>query len=1075
MKIATSVNCSILATADTINTLHNFMKRFTLLFMALLCSFIANATHIVGGSLTYDHLGGATYRITLKMYRDCRPTSVFFPGSVTIEIRDVNGNVFAPDKRVIIPFTTSTFVNPYVDTCAVNPGICLEEATYTAVVNNLPPQTGGYQLYYNYCCRNNSLTNVINPTSVGEGWYTHIPDEGLLITDDSPVWVNPPPVFVCQGNPINFDHGATDSDGDSLYYSWYAPSDQNPPTFPSGVATFTPIPWVAGFGPLNPCGGANLAMNPNTGFISGIPTIIGQFVAGIRCEEFRNGVKIGEILRDFQFNVIYCPPLAQAVLGTPQGVCAGSTVQFVNNSDPANSYFWNFGDGTTLADTSNLVNPSYTYPGLGPYNVSLIINGGTGCADTATQVIELSFVTTALTPSNDSACVGQPITFTDNSVPSPNSTISSYWWDFGDFTTSNAQNPTHVYNASGVYTIFHSATNSLGCDDTISQTVTVIPPPIALAGNDTFACTNNANFGLGGNVLNASGGYWTGPGTFTPDSTILNATYTPTPAEITAGFTYLTLTTTGITLCSQNTDSVRIDFTPGPTMDVGPDIVVCRDTPSVNVCAAITLASGGVWSTSGCGTFASPSSLCTSYAPCLADQAAGQVYLYCSTTGNGSCNSEVDTLILFLTPPPNVTASGPDTACSNLPFTVTASTATGQGYWTTTGDGTFPSGSNGLSVNYLPGTGDLATGNVSIIFNSLNNGGCQQQRDTLFVTILPAPNALFSWVSGCPGVQIQFTDLSTSVTTITAWSWDFGNPPLNNTSSLQNPSHAFTTGGYFNVTLVVTSINGCPDSIVIPAQVYPNPVSNFVTSGFCLNDGTTFIDSSSISFGSITSIQWNFGDNTTATGTPVFHTYASSANWNVTLVTTSNFGCTDTLTVPVTIYPSPTAAFTASPPTVANAQQNVQFTDQSYFNVNAWWWNFGDTSTIVTQQNPTHSWIYSGTYPITLVVADTNGCTDTLVQDYIITAPPVVPSAFSPNDDGQNDFFWVRGGPFTDLELRIYNNWGELIYVGTNQSPGWDGKRDGIPQPIGVYVYTVYAKTPDLKEHHLSGDVTLLR
>jgi gliding motility-associated-like protein len=1051
------------------------MRRITLLCVALLFSLFANATHIVGGSLTYEHIGGATYRVTLKMYRDCRPGNAAFAGSVQVQVRDQNGNGFTPSKDFTMNFSTSTSVNPYVDTCAVNPGLCLEEAIYTRVVNIFPPNPGGYFLFVRYCCRNSTLNNINNPLSTGDNWNTHIPDMGSLITDTSPLWVNPPPVFVCQAEPINFDFSATDADGDSLVYSWAPALDSMTPTIVAGNATYTPVSYQAGFGPNNPCGGPNLTINPQTGFITGAPPNIGQFVGCVRCEEYRNGVKIGYIERDFQFNVIYCPPLAQAMLGTPAGVCSGSNVQFVNNSDPANSYFWDFGDGTTLADTSNQVSPNYTYPGLGPYTVMLVINVGTACADTAVQQVQLSYVTTAMSPSNDSACVGQPIAFTDNSVPSPNSTISSYWWDFGDATTSTQQNPSHAYGSSGTYTVTHAATNDLGCDDTITQTVYIIPPPIALAGNDTFACTNNATFGLGGNVLNSTGGgYWSGPGTFTPDSTVLNATYTPTAAEISQGFTYLILSTTGASLCSQDADSVRIDFTPGPTMDIGPDIIVCRDTPMVAVCATFTLATGCSWSTSGCGSFANPTAACTNYTPCPADRASGQVYLFCTTTGNGSCLAETDTLTLFMTPPPNVSASGPDTACSNLPFTVTASTATGQGYWSTSGDGTFPGGSNGLSVNYLPGTGDLANGSVQIIFNSLNNGGCQQQHDTLFVTILPAPNALFTWVSGCPGTTIPFTDISTSVTPIVAWSWNFGDPPLNNTSALQNPSHIYQTGGYYNVTLVVTSVNGCPDSVVLQPQVYPDPVSDFITSGYCLNDGTQFAENSSISFGSIVNYEWNFGDNTTATGDSVFHQYASASTWNVTLITTSNLGCKDTITKPVIVYPSPTAAFTFSPPN-ANIQQQVHFTDQSYTNVVAWWWTFGDSTGIVTQQNPNHSWIYSGTYPVTLIVADTNGCTDTTVQDYIISAPPVVPNAFSPNGDGQNDYFWVRGGPFTDLELRIYNNWGELIYVGTEQRPGWDGTRDGIPQPIGVYVYTVYAKTPDAKEHHLSGDVTLLR
>lgn len=1053
------------------------MKHVFLLVLALFLYVGVFATHIVGGSLTYEHLGGATYRVTLKMYRDCSPGNAAFPGTVRIEVRDVNGNSFTPDKDIVIAFPGATPVQPYIDTCAANPGLCLEEAIYTSVVSNLPPQVGGYHLFYQYCCRNSTLDNVVNPLNTGESWYAFIPNNGALITNSSPVWTNPPPVFVCQGQPMNYDHGATDADGDSLVYSYYTPYDDNLPTFPAGVATFTPITWVGGFGPNNACGGPPLTMSSTTGFITGSPPFQGQFVCGVKCEEFRNGVKIGEILRDFQLNVVYCPPLAQASIGPSNDVCTGGTINFNNTSDPANSYYWDFGDGATTLDTSTFQFPTYTYPGLGPYLVTLIINYGTPCADTAYQTIDISSVTAITDPINgDSACVGQALIFNDSSTVTGNAVLTGFFWDFGDGNNDTASSVSHAYASSGTYIVTHIAQNSLGCDDTVYTTVYIIPPPIALAGNDTFACTNNPVIGLGGNVLNATGGTWIGPGAFNPDSMTFNATYTPTQTEIDSGYTILVLHTTGYTLCAHDYDTVRIDFVPGPVVDVGQDLFVCQDTPFIPICATVTIATGGMWNTTGSGTFTNPAQLCTDYYPSSADTAAGMVMLWMTSTGNGSCNAENDTLLLYFTPPPNVQAIGPDSACSNLPFSITAVTATGSGVWTSTGDGAFVNDTN-LITSYTPGAGDITAGNVQIIFNSLNNGGCQQQRDTLNITIVPAPTSGLTYTPACPGYTMQFMDQTMSVTAIVSWFWDFGDPTsANNTSTLQNPSHVYTTGGWYNVTLITTSQTGCPDTVITPVYVYPDPVAAFTTNGICSNAPVDFIDASTVDSAGIVTWAWDFGDNGTATGNPATHLYGAAGSYNVTLIVSSNFGCLDTVTQTVALVGAPTAAFTSDPSPNANTYENVQFTDQSLIagTIVSWDWDFGD-STNSTQQNPNHAWTAPGQYTVQLVVTDTNGCLDTTLFDYIISSPPVVPSGFSPNNDGENDIFFVLGGPFTELELRIYNKWGELIFTSTSQARGWDGTRDGLPQPEGVYVYTVHAITPDNATHYLEGDVTLVR
>ncbi|HWY98282.1 MAG TPA: gliding motility-associated C-terminal domain-containing protein, partial [Bacteroidia bacterium] len=88
---------------------------------------------------------------------------------------------------------------------------------------------------------------------------------------------------------------------------------------------------------------------------------------------------------------------------------------------------------------------------------------------------------------------------------------------------------------------------------------------------------------------------------------------------------------------------------------------------------------------------------------------------------------------------------------------------------------------------------------------------------------------------------------------------------------------------------------------------------------------------------------------------------------------------------------------------------------------------------------------------------------------------PAVPSAFTPNGDGNNDILYVRGGPFSLFDFRVFNEWGNEIFHSVVQSNGWDGKINGAPQPEGSYVWTLAGTTVDGKSIKMTGDVTLLR
>ncbi|MBC7864016.1 MAG: gliding motility-associated C-terminal domain-containing protein, partial [Bacteroidia bacterium] len=122
-----------------------------------------------------------------------------------------------------------------------------------------------------------------------------------------------------------------------------------------------------------------------------------------------------------------------------------------------------------------------------------------------------------------------------------------------------------------------------------------------------------------------------------------------------------------------------------------------------------------------------------------------------------------------------------------------------------------------------------------------------------------------------------------------------------------------------------------------------------------------------------------------------------------------------------------------------------------------------------------HSYGTGGLYTVSLVVMDQNGCVDTAAHDILVALLPVLPTAFTPNGDGNNDVFIVRGGPFKSLLFKVYNNWGELLFETTDQTLGWNGLYKDVEQPMGVYVWTVEVEIAEGRSIKKSGDVTLIR
>lgn len=452
----------------------------------VLCFLIAGnikATHIVGGEMYYDCLGNNNYKITLKLYRDCINGQAPYDDPLSIGIYDAAGNLI---QNLYIPFPGAvllpiTLNNP----CFTAPGnVCVEEAIYTATVN-LPPLPGGYTLAYQRCCRNQTILNLVNPLAVGFTITATIPDPGLAFCNNAPRFDSLPPLFCCANTPFNFNHAATDPDGDSLVYEFCDPYDgasqANPMPQPPVAPPYWTVPFQAPYSGTYPISSnPAMAINLNTGWLTGTPNMIGQWVVGICVKEYRNGQLIGVHMRDYQYNVVNCPPVPVSSIPSQTTFCFGYSVNFINSSVNSSSYYWDFGDPNTTADNSTAFQPSWTYSDSGVYNVMLIANPGSPCADTGYTTFYIYPLLNPFFIAPPPQCVStNSFNFTAAGAFLGNGTFT---WNFGPNATpqnSGQQNPVGiVFNAPGLYPVTLTVTEN-GCTKTFTDTVNVTPPPQA--------------------------------------------------------------------------------------------------------------------------------------------------------------------------------------------------------------------------------------------------------------------------------------------------------------------------------------------------------------------------------------------------------------------------------------------------------------------------------------------------------------------------------------------------------------------------------------------------------------------
>lgn len=649
---------------------------------------------------------------------------------------------------------------------------------------------------------------------------------------------------------------------------------------------------------------------------------------------------------------------------------------------------------------------------------------------------------------------------------------TSVVWQGGLGTFSNSASLTTTYTpATGESGTVILTMGVIGfCSDTVfsSLTVNIAPLPVA-----NISASGSISICAGSTViLTASGGStysWSTGSSASSISVSTSGTYT------------LTATNT----CGSQQDTMSVFVTPLPSVTINnstSDSLCVGDTlilwatgignyiwsgSSTN--DSIVVTSGGIYSvasTNTCGT-ANDALTITSISPptpiitaggsttiCPGDSVSltasgGGTYLwntgstnttiFVSTAGTytltatNTCGSQQTTQLISTSPSPSVILnSGGTSFCTGTSLLLWA-TGTGTFSWT--------GGSTNDSISVSLGGTYSVTASVS----------CGSATDNITIIELPLPIATIS-TSGsttiCSGSSVTLTGAGG-----TSYLWQ---PIASSTSSIS----ANTSGTY-----TLTATNSCGnDTATVTVTTINSPTAGITATGstsFCLGDSVILNASGGGTY------TWSNG----ATSSSI-----SASNEGNYWVVASNVCGNDMSSININVD-SVMALFTNDVYS-GTYPLTVNFTNNSSSNASGFFWNFGDGTT-GSGTSPTNTFQASGTYVVTLNVTNSLGCTDTYSITILVlenSAELIIPNVFSPNNDGENDFFFVTGTYIKDFQCSIYDRWGLKLANLTSIKDAWGGyTSSGNLSTDGTYYYIIKATGLDKKDYSTKGFVQLVR
>jgi PKD repeat protein len=591
---------------------------------------------------------------------------------------------------------------------------------------------------------------------------------------------------------------------------------------------------------------------------------------------------------------------------------AGSTLTFDPTSSTATYRFssetWNFGDGTATSFHAGrtLTAATHTYAAPGDYTVTLTLVDNRGNLATGSEEISVGASPTAALTASPTQLYddGGPVSFDASGSSDAGGSITSYAWDFGDGATVQGPTASHAYTTPGTYLVRLTVTDSLGLQDTATETVTVLDhPPVAAFDVSATSPEAGQPVAFDGSSSSDSDGSILGYGwSFGDGHSALGETRSHTFA--TAG-TY-TVTLTVIDNRQQSTSvTQQVTVLPGPSARFTPPAGQTFDGTSIRFDATGSTGGGSgatianyAWSFGDgvTGTGATPSHV-------YATAGAYKVRLTV-TDGAGVSSSTTQSVTVLDQPPIAMFGSSPAVPIPGQPVSF---------------DGRGSSDPDGTIASYAWDFGDGVTGTGAAPTHAYAGPGTYTVRLTVTdhagqkttvsraVTVYAQPWATFSYSPLLPVERVATTFSAAASgadpsTMISSYVWSFGD---GTTAAGSTVAHAYASDGTYRVTLTVTDGFGMTSSTTEVVTVIDSPPTaaiSVITPRPAAGRAVWFSGARSHDIDDpIVSYLWHFGDRSGAVGTKLSHTFARAGSYRVSLTVRDSHGQTATTTTTVRI------------------------------------------------------------------------------------------------------------------------------------------------------------------------------